>query len=186
MANTLERLDQILADLFADWGALSTLLLLFVLALLAYPILYPDEPDTHPLLLARQAQPAPLRNKNESAAYRSPEVVYGTPLRSGLNVKDAGAPRWANGKDGDLRDVWREVCRGGTTGPDGKEVSKGAIMTLYGKEEVVDHDIEGLSMEIDVMGKHFKAAGVKRVAIYLPNSVEYLSTIFGMLEYSVA
>lgn len=183
VANFLQRSDQALADLFSQWGLITSLLALLVLILASYPLLYPDEPDTHPLLLARQAQPAPIRKKNESAAYRSPEVVYGNPLRSGLNVKSAGAPRWANGKDGDLRDVWREVQKGGKVGEDGKEVPKGAIMTIHGKEDVVEHDIEGWSKEINVIGKHLKDAGVKKVAIYLPNGVEYLSTIFGMAAF---
>ena len=54
-------------------------------------------------------------------------------------------------------------------------------MTVYGKEEVVEHSVEDLSKEIGIIGQHIKQAGVKKVAIYLPNSVEYLTTIFGKL-----
>lgn len=181
MANWIEQADAQLSALLADWSLLTTLLALVILAFVAYPIFYAAEPDTHPLLLARQSTASPIRQKNESSVYRSPEVPYGYPLKSGLNVKDAGAPRWASGKDGDLRDVWREVQRGGTVGEDGKTVPQGKIMTVLGKEELVEHSVEDMSKEIDVIGKHLKAAGVERVAIYLPNSVEHLLTVFGML-----
>ncbi|KAI7590929.1 acetyl-CoA synthetase-like protein, partial [Hortaea werneckii] len=173
----LESLDYKIAEVLSDWGILTTLLALVILAFVAYPILYPDEPDTHPLLLARQSSAAPVRNKNESAAYRSPEVPYGYPLKTGLNVKDPGAPRWASGKDGDVRDIWREVQRGGSPDADGKTISSGSIMTVLGKE-VVEHNIADITKEISILGKHLADSGVKRVAIYLPNSVEYLTTIF--------
>ncbi|KAK4888434.1 hypothetical protein LTR27_012657 [Elasticomyces elasticus] len=185
MSSTLEQLDAYLASLLSDWSLSTTLLTLALVALVAYPIIYQYEPDTHPLLLARQSSAAPIRNKNESAAYRSPETPYGTSLKSGLNVKDAGAPRWAGGKDGDLRDVWREVQRGGQQGEDGKEVPRGLIMTVLGKEEVVEHEIGDISKEIGIMGRHLKDAGVKKVAIYLPNSVEYLSTVFACAFYGL-
>lgn len=186
MANALESLDAAIANLLADWSILTTLLALVIAAFLAYPIVFPDEPDTHPLLLARQATASAVRNKGESAVYRSPEVPHGYPLKTGLNVKDAGAPRWAAGRDGDVRDIWREVQRGGSAGPDGgKEVPKGLIMTVLGQEEVVEHDIDQLSRDMTIMGKHFKDAGVKKVAIYLPNSVEYLQTIFGPSLHTV-
>ncbi|KAI7332739.1 acetyl-CoA synthetase-like protein, partial [Hortaea werneckii] len=173
----LESLDLKIAEVLSDWGIVTTLLALVILAFVAYPILYPDEPDTHPLLLARQSSAAPVRNKNESAAYRSLEVPYGYPLKTGLNVKDPGAPRWASGKDGDVRDIWREVQRGGSQDVDGKTISSGSIMTVLGKE-VVEHNIADITKEVNVLGKHFADSGAKRVAIYLPNSVEYLTTIF--------
>ncbi|KAI7098467.1 acetyl-CoA synthetase-like protein [Hortaea werneckii] len=173
----LESLDLKIAEVLSDWGIVTTLLALVILAFVAYPILYPDEPDTHPLLLARQSSAAPVRNKNESAAYRSPEVPYGYPLKTGLNVKHPGAPRWASGKDGDVRDIWREVQRGGSQDADGKTISSGSIMTVLGKE-VVEHNIADITKEINILGKHFADSGAKRVAIYLPNSVEYLTTIF--------
>ena len=176
----LESLDYKIAEVLSEWGILTTLLALVILAFVAYPILYPDEPDTHPLLLARQSSAAPVRNKNESAAYRSPEVPYGYPLKTGLNVKDPGAPRWASGKDGDVRDIWREVQRGRSQDADGKPITAGSIMTVLGKE-VVEHNIADITKEINIFGKHLADSGVKRVAIYLPNSVEYLTTIFGML-----
>ncbi|KAK3117217.1 hypothetical protein LTR53_001644 [Teratosphaeriaceae sp. CCFEE 6253] len=185
MVSMLEKLDAQLSTLLSDWNYLTIIIGLALAALVAYPIIFQDEPDTHPLLLARQSSAAPIRNKYESAAYRSPETPYGTNLKSGLNVKDAGAPRWASGKDGDLRDVWREVQRGGTTEDDGKEIPAGLIMTVLGKEEVVEHDVGKVSKEIGIMGRHMKDAGVKKVAIYLPNSMEYLSTIFACAFYGL-
>lgn len=179
MANLAERLDTQLSLILSDWSYLTTILALFLVAFIIYPILYSDEPDTHPLLLARQSSINPVRNKYESALYRSPEVPHGYPLKTGLNVKEAGAPRWASGKDGDLRDVWREVQRGGTTGADGKEIPAGVIMTVLGKEEIEEHDIKDLSRQIQIMGRHFKESGAKSVAIYLPNSIEFLLTVFG-------
>ena len=182
MASPIEQLDAQIAALLADWSLPTTLLSIVIVALLLYPIVYPDEPDTHPLLLARQSAASPVRNKHESAVYRSPEVPHGYPLKSGLNVKDAGAPRWAPGKDGDLRDVWREAQKGGRS-EDGarKETPRGSILTVLGKEEVVEHEIADLSKEIQIIGKHVRDSGCKKVAVYLPNSVEYLLAVFGML-----
>lgn len=179
----LETLDQKIAETLADWSLSTTLITIAIALFLAYPILNPSEPDTHPLLLARQSTAAPIRNRNESAIYRSPEIPHGYPLKTGLNVKADGAPRWQSGKDGDLRDVWRELCKGGKivkdAGGQGKQVPKGAIMSVFGKEEVVEHEYDQMSREINVLGKHLKDAGVSRVAIYMPNSLEYLLAIFG-------
>lgn len=182
MANWIEQLDSQVASLLSDWSLLTTFIALVVVGVLAYPIVFSEEPDTHPLLLARQSAIAPVRNKNESAVYRSPEAPHGYPLKTGLSVKDTGAPRWASGKDGDLRDIWREVQRGGTKGQDGKEIPAGAIMTVLGKEEVVEHDVTEMSKEIQVVGQHLKESGQKRVAVYLPNSAEYLMAVFGGID----
>ena len=179
MSSFVERLDAQIGVFLADWSLITTILAVALVSLVAYPIIFPEEPDTHPLLLARQSTVSPVRNKHESAIYRSPEVPHGYPLKSGLNVKDDGAPRWAAGKDGDLRDIWRQVMRGGTVGADGKEIPKGLIMTVLGKQELIEHEIEDLTREIAIIGQHLKSAGAKRVAIYLPNSIEYLLTLFG-------
>ncbi|KAF2768722.1 AMP-extracellular domain-containing protein [Teratosphaeria nubilosa] len=185
MANWLESADHHLASLLAGWSILTTILALVIVAFVLYPVLYPDEPDTHPLLLARQSSVSPIRNKGESAVYRSPEVPHGYPLKSGLNVKGPGAPRWAAGKDGDVRDIWREVLKGGSKGEEGKDIAKGSIMTIMGREELIDHSLEELTKEINVLGKHFKDTGVRKVAIYLPNSVDYLTTIFACAFYGL-
>lgn len=177
----LETLDQQIAATLSDWNLYTTLIAASIVAFLAYPIVYPSEPDTHPLLLARQASAAPVRNKNESAVYRSPEIPHGYPLKSGLNVKQPGEPRWKTGKDGDLRDIWREVLRGGQAGQDGKETPQGSIMSVFGKKEIQEHDLQKLSKQINVLGKYWKETGDGKVAIYLPNNIEYLVSIFGKL-----
>lgn len=181
MGNILEQLDAQLASLLYDWSFTTTILALVIAAFVAYPIIYPSDPDTHPLLLARQSAINPIRNKYESSVYRSPEVPADTPLRSGLGVKDASAPRWAPGKDGDVRDVWREVMKGGKD-----DVPKGRILTILGREEVVEHEVDTLTAEIAVMGQHMKDAGVKRIAIYLPNCAEYLMAVFACSFYGLS
>ncbi|KAF2721136.1 AMP-extracellular domain-containing protein [Polychaeton citri CBS 116435] len=185
MANWIEQADEAVADAFRDWNLYTTIIALAIAAVLAYPILYPSEPDTHPLLLAKQSLVGLVRNKNESASYRSPETPQGYPMKSGLNVKAPGAARWAAGKDGDLRDIWREVARGGSGGFDGKTIPKGIIMTVLGKEEVVEHEIEDLNKEMNIIGKHLKESGCQKIAIYLPNSMEYLLTIFACAFYGL-
>jgi hypothetical protein len=181
MANIVEQLDSQVARLLSDWSIITTVLAVLIVGLVVSPLLFPAEPDTHPLLLARQASAGAIRNKGESAAYRSPEVPHGYPLKSGLNVKEDGAPRWAGGKNGDLRDIWREVLRSGKAGLDGKSLPKGLIMTVLGKEEVVEHDIEQINKDINIVGTYLANSGVKRVAIYLPNSIEFLVGLFGKL-----
>ena len=183
MSSSLQSLDAQVAKVLSEWSLVTTVLAVILVGVLIYPLIYSDEPDTHPLLLARQATASAVRNKGESAVYRSPEVPHGYPLRTGLNVKDVGAPRWASGKDGDVRDIWREVQRGGSQGADGKEIPKGLLMTVFGKEELIEHDIDDLSKEIGIIGQHLKKNGAKKVAIYLPNSIEYLQTIFGMTSH---
>ncbi|KAK6434932.1 hypothetical protein LTR95_008882 [Oleoguttula sp. CCFEE 5521] len=176
----LERLDQQISEAFSQWNVLTTLLALAIAGFIAYPFLFSEEPDTHPLLLARQSVASPVRRKNESAVYRAPEIPHGYPLKSGLNVRDEGEPKWKSGRDGDLRDIWRKVMRGGKTDNDGKEVPAGLIMSVFGKDEPEEHNLEQLNWQIDVMGRWLSGrdGACKRVAIYLPNSVEYLIAIF--------
>ena len=180
MANLIEQLDAQISALFASWNLYTTIIVVVLAAFLLYPLIFWEEPDTHPLLLARQGRPSPIRNRGESAVYRSLEAPHGYPLKTGLNVKDPSAPRWASGKDGDLRDVWREVVRGG------KDGEKGVIMTVRGKDAAVEHSLQDISHQINTIGQHLQATGAKKVAIYLPNSVEYLATIFGKWHYSLS
>lgn len=169
MANAIEQLDAQVAQLLASWNIYTTLIALVLAAFIFYPLLFWEDADTHPLLLARQAQPSPVRHPRESATYRSVEVPYGYPLRTGLNVKDPGAPRWSAGRDGDLRDIWREVLRDPAA----------VIMTVHGKEAAHDHDLAHITRAINIIGDALRSAGGSRVAIYLPNSVEYLAAVFG-------
>lgn len=71
--------------------------------------------------------------------YRSHSAPHGMPLNTGLNVKDPGASKWSRGRDGDLRDVWRQVLSG-TTEP-GKPGGKGKLLTVLGEEKVIEHDL---------------------------------------------
>lgn len=179
MSTWMQNADAFIAEALKSWNTYSSVLVVLLTALIVYPVFFTSEPDTHPLLLARQAIPAAIRKKGESAPYRASEIPHGYPLRSGLNVKDAAAPRWTGGKDGDLRDIWREVARAGGVGPEGREIPRGLIMRVFGKD-VTEYEIEDLSKEINVLGKHFQESGVKKLAIYLANDIEYLLAIFGM------
>ena len=177
MAGIVEQLDSKIAELFASWNIYTTIIAVVLAALIIYPLIFWDEPDTHPLLLARQAQPSPVRHPGESATYRSIEVPHGYPLKSGLNVKDAGAPKWTAGRDGDLRDIWREAVKGTATEDGSSPLAM--IMTVYGKDAAVEHDLADVTKAVNVVGKHLQQSGARNVAIYLPNSIEYLAALFG-------
>jgi hypothetical protein len=191
MANVIEQLDEYIGELFAGWNLYSTLLALSIFAYLAYTIVAAEEPDTHPMILQRQTNASPVRNPGESAVYRSPDVPHGYPLRTGLNVKTPGAPAYSGGKDGDLRDIWRRVTgeipleqlRGAAlpTTSDGP----GKIMTVLGREQVTEHNISDISKDIAVVGESIRKHGGKRVAIYLPNSVEFLAALFSTAYYGL-
>lgn len=181
MAGLLEQLDEQLSQLFSAWNIYTTLIAVTLVAFVFYSILLPDEPDTHPMLLLRQSSASLVRQPGESAVYRSHEVPHGYPLKTGLNVKPPGAPMYSAGKDGDLRDVWRRVSGeipfeipGG-----GGKSEKGKIVTVFGREKVDDVDLKEMGREIGAIGETIRKAGVKKVAVYLPNSVELLSALFG-------
>ena len=103
--------------------------------------------------------------------YRSTEVPHGYALKTGLSVRPPGAPKWTAGKDGDLRDIWREAANSSST--------TAKILSVRGNDSPVEHDFGHLSKVINIVGSHLQKAGVQRVAIYTPNSIEYLITIFG-------
>ena len=171
--------DTAIGNFFSQWDLFSTFIAGSLLVILIYPLLTSKEPDTHPFLLARQAQASPIRQPGESSVYRSVEIPYGYPLRSGLAVKDPGASKWTAGRDGDLRDIWRQAVNGNKA--DGQPpVSPARITTVLGVEKIVEHDLKDLTLEINVIGRLVKDAGGKKVAVCLSNSVEMLCTIFGM------
>ncbi|KAI9721668.1 MAG: hypothetical protein M1828_005036 [Chrysothrix sp. TS-e1954] len=183
MAGIIERLDSQLEKLFGGWNLWTSCLAVALVVLVIYPVVFSIDPDTHPLLLSRQAHAAPVREPGESAVYRSIETPHGFPLRSGLNVKEPGASRWSAGRDGDLRDVWSRVA-GGALSDEGQPTGKkGSIMTVYGREDLEKHDLEDLSRQINILGEHIKQKGAKLVAVYLPNSVETLVSIFASSFY---
>ena len=178
MASLIAQVDSQLEQLFSSWNLYSTLLVIVLLLLFAYPVFTYREPDTHPLLLSRQANIAMVRMPGESAVYRSLEVPHGLPLRSGLNVKEEGQGRWIPGKDGDVRDVWRRVVNG-TISDNGKATGqKSTIQTVYGREDIETHDTKDLTKQLNAIGTHLKDSGATTLAICLPNSVELLLSIF--------
>lgn len=179
MAGIIETLDSQLEQLFTPWNLWSTIFAFALLIVAAYPILASKEADTHPLLLSRQANVSAVRQPGESAVYRSIETPHGLHLRSGLNVKPKGAPKWSAGKDGDLRDIWRRVVSGDAAEAGQSPSQSGKLMTVYGREDTEEHDSQELTRQLNTIGKYIKQKGGACVAIYLPNSVELLLTVFG-------
>jgi len=178
------QLDEGVTGLFGQWNIFSTIILALFCAFIGYQAATNEEPDTHPFLLARQAQPSPVRHEGESPVYRSQAAPHGMPLNPGLNVKDPGVSKWAKGRDGDLRDIWRQVIAG--VQEDGKfKGVKGRILTVQGTERVAQHKLDDLTRQINLIGQHILDQGGNRVAIYLPNSVELLVTLFACAFYNL-
>ncbi|KAL9606959.1 MAG: hypothetical protein Q9167_008078 [Letrouitia subvulpina] len=179
----VQQLDAQLEKLFAGYNIYTTLILIGIFTYLVYPLFFSKDPDTHPFLLARQSSASFVRQPGESAIFRSLETPHGYPLRSGLNVKDPGAPKWSSGKDGDLRDVWRKAVQGPTS-DDGKSSGlPGKVLTVLGKTEIVEHKLEDMSKEINALGHFMKQFRDPRVAIYLPNSAELFVSLFASAFY---
>jgi hypothetical protein len=90
---------------------------------------------------------------------------------------------YSAGKDGDLRDIWRRVT--GEIPLEKKASSSGTatIVTVLGKEDITEHNIAGISKEIAIVGKHLQEHNAKRVAVYLPNSLEFLAVLFAGAFY---
>ncbi|KAF3770684.1 acetyl-CoA synthetase-like protein [Cryphonectria parasitica EP155] len=181
--NAMWQLDQGVTGLFAQWNSYSTAIATILVMFLSYQVFARRDPDTHPLLLARQAQASPVRYKGESSVYRSHSSPHGMPLNSGLNVKDPGASKWSRGRDGDLRDVWRQAISG--TSEPGKPTGKGKILTVLGGQKVLEHKFDDVTRQINLIGKHILDQGGARVAIYLPNSVELMAAIFACAFYNL-
>lgn len=172
------RVDSLLADILADWNIYTTLIAGAIVAFAVFSFLSSKEPDIHPYLLARQATTSPIRKPGESATYRSLETPYGFPLRLGLNVKDPGAPKWTGGRRGDLRDIWKTAMRGALNEDGTISGKKGKIYTVLGRN-VMDRGLDGITQEINVIGRFVEACNAKTVAVCLTDSVELLAAIFG-------
>ncbi|OLN84923.1 Long chain acyl-CoA synthetase 7, peroxisomal 1 [Colletotrichum chlorophyti] len=181
--NIMLQLDEGVSGLFGQWNTYTTAIVTFLVAIVSYRIFSSQDPDTHPMLLARQAQGSPVRQAGESPVYRSHSSPHGMPLNSGLNVKDPGASKWARGRDGDLRDIWRRAATGASE-EDGKPHSaKGRLLTVLGSENVVEHKLDDITRQINLIGRHIHEQGGIRVAVYLPNSIELLVTLFACSFY---
>jgi hypothetical protein len=174
--NLLLQLDELVTGFFGQWNLWTSVIFTVFAGFLTYQLATRQDPDTHPFLLARQAQGSPVRQPGESPVYRSQGAPHGMPLNAGLNVKDAGASKWARGRDGDLRDVWRQAVAGvQEDGPN--KGATGRIMTVLGAE-TVEHSLDSITRQINLIGQHIADQGGNRVAIYLPNSVELIVTLF--------
>ncbi|KAJ4167926.1 hypothetical protein NW754_011741 [Fusarium falciforme] len=123
----------------------------------------------------RSRLPSEMRERVPYTDRRLPP--HGMPLNAGLNVKDSGASKWSRGRNGDLRDVWRKAATGGEEGATGR------LLTVLGSQNVVDHKLEDITRQINLIGQHIAEAGGIRVAVYLPNSIELLVTLFACSFY---
>ena len=173
-SSLLQRLDAQLDQFVAGWDIYTVVLGVILVTYLIYPLFFAQDPDTHPLLLARQATASYIRQPGESPVYRALDSPHGSPLRSGLNVKDPEAPKWASGLDGDLRDVWKQALKGRAEG----DAEPLRIISVMG-QQTTEHKLKDLMRDIHVIGGFFDGNGIKRVAIYLPNSIELLVAFFG-------
>jgi len=174
-----EKLDSALMSLFDEWNIYTTIIATILFLFVIYPWVTWREPDTHPLLLARQAASSPVRQSGESAIYRSIEVPHGYPLRAGLGVKDPGTPKWSSGRNGDLRDIWRQAARGPVKDDGSPDGEKGKFVTILGTQKAVKHDLDDVTTDINVIGSYVRENNGECTAIYLSNSIELLSSIFG-------
>jgi hypothetical protein len=174
--NAMWHFDEGVTGLFGQWNAYTSFMVTVLLGIVSYALFNRQDPDTHPMLLARQATGSPVRQEGESAIYRSHASPHGMPLNSGLGVRDPGASKWSRGRDGDLRDIWRRAVSGAPEGegPPGT----GRLLTVMGTERVIEHDLASVTRQINLIGQHLLDQGANRVAIYLPNSVELLATLF--------
>ena len=179
MAALLSGIDDSLGAFFSQWDTYTTLIALALAGLVAHTIFTAEDPDLHPFILQRQSAASRVRHERESAVYRASDVPEGAPLRSGLNVRRPTDPPYTAGRDGDIRDIWLKVVAG-KANDGGEKPSEQKILTVFGREHIAEHDIGELSNEIAVIGTHIVKSGGRRVAVYLPNSVEFLGSLFGM------
>ncbi|KAL4978003.1 hypothetical protein BDW66DRAFT_165363 [Aspergillus desertorum] len=181
-ASLLEKMDGLLDDVLADWSLYTTLIAAAIVAFAVFSFATSKDPEIHPFLLARQSTAFPVRQPGESAAHRSLETPHGFPLRSGLNVKDPGAPKWTSGRDGDLRDVWKTAVRGKVDENGAVSGKQGKIYTVLGKQ-AVEHSLDQVTAEINVIGRRLQSGNARIVAVCLTDSIELLASIFAGAFY---
>lgn len=199
--NFMLRLDETVTHVLGQWDLYTTGIFAVLISVWIYTVITSRDPDAHPMLLARQAQPSPVRKEGESAVFRSHSAPHGMLLNSGLSIKDAGDSKWSRGRDGDLRDIWRRVVAGGLD-REGKETGEfGKLFTVLGSEQVIEHslrtnliclrerwmltEIADITRQINLIGQHLKQSGGQNVAIILPNSIEFLAALFACAFYSL-
>ncbi|KAK9476748.1 hypothetical protein V1514DRAFT_344383 [Lipomyces japonicus] len=156
----------------ADLPPITAALLAITVSLIVLPYLRRRYPDLHPFALHHQSSVSPVRNPDESAVHRSVLTPFTYPLVSGLNIRDGHSFR-----DGDLRDIWH--------------LAKQARLGYFSKSKakIIYHDVESeLSPMVHSVAARFNqyVPGVKRVGIYLPNSIENVITSFACAHYDIA
>ncbi|PLB45967.1 hypothetical protein P170DRAFT_439666 [Aspergillus steynii IBT 23096] len=176
------KLDTLVSDVLADWNLYTTLIAGAIVAFVVFSFVTSSDPDIHPFLLARQSSAFPVRQPGESSSYRSLETPHGFPLRSGLNVKDAGAPKWTSGRKGDLRDIWKAAVRGAVDETGKISGKQGKVYTVLGRK-AIEHSLDQVTQEINVIGHRLQDSGIKTVAVCLTDSVELLAAIFAGAFY---
>lgn len=77
MATFVKQLDEALSSLLVDWNVYTTLIASAIIGYLFWIVYDSADADTHPLLLARQAQASYVRQPGESPIFRSPETPHG-------------------------------------------------------------------------------------------------------------
>jgi acyl-CoA synthetase (AMP-forming)/AMP-acid ligase II len=183
--NLMLKLDEAVTSVLGQWDLYTTAIFGVLITAFIYSVISYRDPDAHPMLLARQAQASPVRQEGQSAVFRSHSAPHGIPLNAGLNIKDPGDSKWTRGRDGDLRDIWRRVVTGGQD-REGKHTGEiGKLLTVLGKEHIIEHDLADVTRQINLIGQHIKQNGGKNVAIYLPNSLEFLATLFACSFYDL-
>ncbi|KMU83234.1 hypothetical protein CIHG_01016 [Coccidioides immitis H538.4] len=80
----ISKLDNLLAQLLADWDIYTTGLATLLVTYVGYVTFFSKDPDAHPFMLARQAAEAPIRQPGESATLRALDAPHGYPLKAGL------------------------------------------------------------------------------------------------------
>jgi hypothetical protein len=139
--NLMLKLDEAITSILGDWDIYTTSIAAVIISVFAYSVFTRRDPDVHPILLERQTQGSLVRNHGESAVYRSQSSPHGMDLNTGLNVRDPGINKWARGRDGDLRDVWRRVVTGPTDDSGNTKGKRGELFTVLGTEQVLKHNL---------------------------------------------
>jgi acyl-CoA synthetase (AMP-forming)/AMP-acid ligase II len=183
VGNLLNQIDSSLSALLGQWNGYSTGIATALVLILSYHVMSRVEPEIHPMLLARQSQAAPVRYEGQSPVYRGNSAPHGMPLNTGLNVKNPGASKWAFGRDGDLRDIWIRAISGPPDGDAAK--ATGHILTVLGSKKVLEHKLDDVTRAINLVGQHIASQGGTKVAVYLPNSVELIATLFACSFYNM-
>jgi hypothetical protein len=146
--NAMLKVDESLTSILGEWDIYTTTLAAGLIVFFTYTVFTRRDPDTHPMLLERQASASAVRHEGESAVYRSHSAPHGMELNSGLNVRDPGISKWMRGRDGDLRDVWRKVVNGATNSEGVSTGEQGKILTVLGSEKVVEHNLGTLILTL--------------------------------------